>query len=100
MTDQRRILLVDDEPNLLHAVQLYLEDEGYLVLTARNGFEALDVLREKLPDLIVLDVMMPEMDGFETLRRIREVSAVPVIMLTVEGEDADQVKGLRLGADD
>ena len=100
MSDHRRILLVDDEPNLLHAVQLYLEDEGYLVLTARNGFEALEVVREKLPDLVVLDVMMPEMNGFDTLQRIREISSVPVIMLTVRGEEADKVRGLSLGADD
>lgn len=98
--DQRRILVVDDEPDLVHAVRLYLEMEGYLVFAASNGYEALEKVREKLPDLIVLDVMMPEMDGFETLRRIREAHHVPVIMLTVRGEEPDKVRGLQLGADD
>lgn len=100
MADQRRILVVDDEPDLVHAVRLYLEMEGYLVFAASNGYEALEKVREKLPDLVVLDVMMPEMDGFETLERIREAHNVPVIMLTVRGEEADKVRGLQLGADD
>ena len=100
MADQRRILVVDDEPDLVHAVRLYLEMEGYLVFAASNGYEAMEKVREKLPDLVVLDVMMPEMDGFETLERIRDVHNVPVIMLTVRGEEADKVRGLQLGADD
>lgn len=98
--DQRRILVVDDEPDLVHAVRLYLEMEGYLVFAASNGYEALEKVREKLPDLVVLDVMMPEMDGFETLKRIREAHHVPVIMLTVRGEEVDKVRGLQMGADD
>jgi DNA-binding response OmpR family regulator len=100
MDDQRRILVVDDEPDLVHAVRLYLEMEGYLVFAASNGYEALEKVTEKLPDLVVLDVMMPEMDGFETLKRIREAHTVPIIMLTVRGEEADKVRGLQLGADD
>jgi len=100
MAGQRRILVVDDEPDLVHAVRLYLEMEGYLVFAASNGYEAMEKVREKLPDLVVLDVMMPEMDGFETLERIRDVHNVPVIMLTVRGEEADKVRGLQLGADD
>lgn len=101
MDQQRRILVVDDEPGLAHAIQLYLEDEGYTVFTASDGQQALEVLREKLPDLIVLDVMMPRMDGFETLKRIREANwNVPVILLTVRGEERDKVRGLSLGADD
>lgn len=96
----RRVLVVDDEPDLLRAVQLYLEDQGYLVLTAESGRQALDAVRTKLPDLVVLDVHMPDMDGFETLERIRETSNVPVVMLTVQGEEQDKVRGLRLGADD
>jgi two-component system KDP operon response regulator KdpE len=99
-TPERRILIVDDEPNLVDAVRLYLEIEGYLALSATSGAEALGKLRELLPDLIILDVMMPEMDGFETLREIRKVSNVPVIMLTARGEEDDKVRGLRLGADD
>jgi two-component system KDP operon response regulator KdpE len=92
--------VVDDEPDLLRAVQLYLEDLGYTVFIAENGREALEAVRTKLPDLVVLDVRMPEMDGFEVLERIREASNVPVIMLTVQGEEHDKVRGLRLGADD
>jgi two-component system, OmpR family, KDP operon response regulator KdpE len=98
--EPRTILVVDDEPNLRHAVKLYLDEEGYLTFTARNGLEALDAVREKLPDLVVLDVMMPELDGFETLERLRKITTVPVIMLTVKGEESDKIRGLRLGADD
>jgi DNA-binding response OmpR family regulator len=98
--EQRRILVVDDEPDLVHAVRLYLEMEGYLVFAASNGYEALEKVREKLPDLVVMDVMMPEMDGFETLQKLREAHHIPVIMLTVRGEEADKVRGLQMGADD
>ena len=97
---ERRVLVVDDEPHLLHAVQLYLEDEGFTVLTAANGQEALRKVREQLPDAVVMDVQMPGMDGFETLQELRKVSSAPVIMLTVRGEETDKVRGLRLGADD
>jgi two-component system KDP operon response regulator KdpE len=97
---ERRVLVVDDEPHLLHAVQLYLEDEGFTVLTAPNGQEALRKVREQLPDVVVMDVQMPGMDGFETLQELRKASSVPTIMLTVRGEEADKVRGLRLGADD
>jgi len=97
---QRTILIVDDEPNLRHAVKLYLDEEGYTTFTASDGVDALEKIRDKLPDLVVLDVMMPQMDGFETLKRLRQFSNVPVIMLTVRGEEADKVKGLQLGADD
>jgi DNA-binding response OmpR family regulator len=100
MSEQRRILIVDDEPDLLHAIKLYLEEEGYLTFTAGNGVEALEVVREKIPDLVVLDVLMPRLDGFETLKHIREASHVPVIMLTVRGEENDKVRALRMGADD
>jgi two-component system KDP operon response regulator KdpE len=100
MAEGRTILVVDDEPDLLNAVRLYLEDEGYQVLTATNGEEALAKVRTRLPDLIVLDVMMPQMNGFEALGEIRRISNVPVIMLTVKGEESDKVRGLGLGADD
>jgi len=96
----KTILVVDDEPRIIEAVSMNLELEGYQVSAARNGYEALQKLTEDLPDLIILDVMMPEIDGFETLGKIREVSTVPVIMLTVKGEEIDKVKGLDLGADD
>ena len=94
------VLVVDDEPRLVDVVRMNLEIEGYHIVEANNGSEALDRLREDLPDLVVLDVMMPDLDGFETLRRIREVSSVPVIMLTVRQEETDRIRGLEIGADD
>ena len=97
---EHRILIVDDEPNLVDAVRLYLEMEGHVVISAMTGREAIEKIRDLLPDLVILDVMMPEMDGFETLREIRKVSHIPVIMLTARGEEDDKVRGLRLGADD
>lgn len=96
----RVILVVDDEPRIAEAVAMNLELEGYQVLCADNGQEALRKITEELPDLVILDVMMPDMDGFETLRMIREMSNVPVIMLTVKGGETDRVRGLELGADD
>jgi two-component system KDP operon response regulator KdpE len=101
MTEERKhILVVDDEARMVRFVRMNLELEGYQVSTAANGTEALDKVREELPDLVLLDVMMPEMDGYETLERIRQVSSVPVIMLTVKAEEEDKVRGLELGADD
>ncbi|HEY3992551.1 MAG TPA: response regulator transcription factor [Ktedonobacteraceae bacterium] len=94
------ILIVDDEPRIRDFVRMNLELEHYRVEEANNGIEALEKLRDALPDLIVLDVSMPEMDGFEALRHIREVSTVPVIMLTVRQSEADKIRGLDLGADD
>jgi two-component system KDP operon response regulator KdpE len=77
-----------------------LELEGFRVVTAADGYEGLDKVVKQLPDLVILDVMMPHMDGFETLKKIREISAVPVIFLTVRGMEFDRVRGLDLGADD
>lgn len=94
------MLVVDDEPRMIHFIRLNLEHDGYEVIEATSGTEALDNLRDRLPDLILLDVMMPEMDGFETLQLLREISTVPVIMLTAKGEEEDRVRGLELGADD
>ena len=94
------VLVVDDEPRLVDVVRLNLEIEGYRVITAANGFEALERLKTGLPDIVALDVMMPDMDGFETLARIREVSSVPVLMLTVRAEESDRIRGLEIGADD
>ncbi len=96
----RRILVVDDEPDLLRAVRLYLEDLGYTVFVAETGQAALEAVRTMLPDLVVLDVRLPDIDGFTVLERVREASLVPVILLTVQGEEHDKVRGLRLGADD
>lgn len=94
------VLIVDDEPRIRDFVCMNLELERYRVIEACNGIEALEQLRANLPDLVVMDVMMPEMDGFETLRHMREVSNVPVIMLTVRQNDHDKIHGLDLGADD
>ncbi len=97
---RHRILVVDDEPRMIRFIRMNLELEGYQVSEAPNGFEALNKVRDDLPDLVILDVMMPDMDGFETLRLLREVSQVPVIMLTVKADEEDKVRGLELGADD
>jgi DNA-binding response OmpR family regulator len=94
------ILVVDDEKRMVRFIRLNLEQDGFQVISAYNGTEALDQVRRNLPNLILLDVMMPDIDGFEVLRRIREVSTVPVIMLTAKGEEDDRVRGLELGADD
>jgi DNA-binding response OmpR family regulator len=99
-TEGKLILIVDDEPRMIKFIRLNLEMEGYRVDGASNGSEALDKVRRELPDLVLLDVMMPEMDGFETLEHVREISNVPVIMLTVKAEEEDKVRGLELGADD
>ena len=77
-----------------------MELEGHQVLEAHNGLEALEAIRTKLPDIVLLDIMMPELDGYETLRMLREFSSIPVIMLTAKGEENDRVYGLELGADD
>ncbi|NPA31050.1 MAG: response regulator transcription factor, partial [Chloroflexi bacterium] len=95
-----KILVVDDEKRIVHFIRLNLEHDGFEVLAAYNGTEALKRVREDLPDLVLLDVMLPDMDGFEVLRLIREVSDVPVIMVTAKGEEEDIVRGLELGADD
>ena len=97
---RRRILVVDDEPRMIHFIRLNLEHDGFEVYEATSGLKTLDQFRDQLPDLILLDVMMPDIDGFETLRLIREISNVPVIMLTAKGDEEDRVKGLELGADD
>jgi two-component system KDP operon response regulator KdpE len=94
------ILVVDDEKRMVRFIRLNLEQDGFRVISAYNGTEALDQVRRNLPNMILLDVMMPDIDGFEVLRRIREVSSVPVIMLTAKGEEDDRVRGLELGADD
>src|SRR3981081_393860 len=99
-TSQRCILVVDDEPHLFRAVRMYLELQGYAVFGAQSGEEALEAVRDRLPDLVILDVMLPGLDGFETLRELRRVSNVPVIMLTSLAEEDQSVRGLTLGADD
>jgi len=96
----RRILVVDDEERMVRFIRLNLEHDGFEVVEAFSGQQAMDRLRETLPDLVLLDVMLPDIDGFEVLRLIRENNEVPVIMLTAKGEEDDRVQGLELGADD
>jgi DNA-binding response OmpR family regulator len=95
-----RILVVDDEPRYVRAIQVNLEASGYQVLTARNGLAAVECAAMEEPDLIILDVRMPGLDGFQACERIHEFSTAPVIMLTALAEDTDKVKGLDVGADD
>ena len=98
--DQRRILIVDDEPGLRELVRIKLEHEGFRVVQAGNGIEGLELVREEHPDLVILDVMMPEMDGWEMCRKLREFSQLPVLMLTAKVQSKDIVTGLESGADD
>ncbi|MBN1188695.1 MAG: response regulator transcription factor [Dehalococcoidales bacterium] len=95
-----RILAVDDEPNILELIRLYLGQEGYQVETVSTGGEALARLAAFNPDLVVLDLMLPDLDGFEVCRRIRTKSNVPIVMLTARREDTDKIVGLEIGADD
>jgi DNA-binding response OmpR family regulator len=94
------ILVVDDEPQIVRLVRAYLEEAGFHVVTASDGQEALYVARHEKPDLVVLDVLMPRMDGLEFTRRIRRERNVPIIMLTARAEETDRIVGLELGADD
>jgi two-component system alkaline phosphatase synthesis response regulator PhoP len=96
----KTILIVDDEPEIVRFVRAYLEDAGYRVVVASEGQEALFVARHERPDLVILDLMMPGMDGWDFVRRYRQERGTPVIMLTARVEEGDQVKGLELGADD
>jgi DNA-binding response OmpR family regulator len=95
-----RVLVVDDEPMVRDVLSRYLEREGYDVIEAADGRSALDRIGEQDPDLVVLDLMLPEVDGYEVLKGIRASSTTPVIMLTARGEETDRIVGLELGADD
>jgi DNA-binding response OmpR family regulator len=97
---QQRLLLVDDDIRLTEAIALYLRRAGYAVSVAHDGMRALDAYETERHDLIVLDVMMPGMDGWEVCRRLRETSWVPIIMLTARSDESDRVMGLHMGADD
>lgn len=97
---QFRILVVDDEERILNFLRAKLKALGYEALTASNGLEAVEQAQAQEPDLIVLDLIMPKMDGFETLKEVRSFSSVPVIILSAKGADVDKIKGLGLGADD
>jgi DNA-binding response OmpR family regulator len=95
-----RILVVDDEPRFVRLVEANLNTEGFEVIKAKSGQQAVDLTVSEKPDLVLLDVMMPEMDGFQACERIREFSTVPIIMLTAKGEEDQRVRGLNIGADD
>ena len=94
------ILVVDDEIRISRMIRMNLEHDGYDVIEANTGQQALDMVRSRMPNLVILDVMMPGLDGFETLSILREISQVPVIMLTAKSEEEDRIRGLELGADD
>ncbi|HSM23677.1 MAG TPA: response regulator transcription factor [Anaerolineaceae bacterium] len=96
----KTILVVDDEERMARFIRLNLEHDGFQVVEAYRGMQAMQKYRDSLPDLVLLDVMMPDIDGFEVLSMLREISNVPVIMLTAKGEEDDRVRGLELGADD
>ncbi len=95
-----KIMIVDDDSNICELLRLYLEKEGFSTVIARNGMQALDLFAAETPDLILLDVMMPELDGWQVCREIRKKSNCPIIMITAKGEVFDKVLGLELGADD
>ena len=97
---QKLILVVDDEPKIVRLARDYLEKDGFRVLSAYDGVSALAAARREHPDLVVLDLMLPGMDGWEVCRALRHESDVPIIMLTARAEESDQVAGLELGADD
>ena len=100
MKDKPYILIVDDDPNIAHLVQLYLEKEGFDVKVAQRGDDALNEFRKLPPDLMLLDLMLPGVDGWQVLKTVRKTSTIPVIMLTAKDETFDKVLGLELGADD
>ena len=96
----KTVLVVDDEPHVVEFIAMNLELEGFRVVRAANGYEALEKAAREMPDLVVLDIMMPDLDGFETLEKLRDISAIPVIFLSAKGEEVDRIRGLDLGADD
>lgn len=95
-----RILIVDDEPRFIRLIEANLQTEGYAIIKAKDGKQAVEQAASAKPDLVLLDVMMPEMDGFQACERIRQFSNVPIIMLTARGEEDQRIRGLNLGADD
>lgn len=100
--EHKRLLLIDDDPNLILLVKDYLEFRGYEVITAENGREALEVLEQEIPDMIICDVMMPEMDGYQFVNQVRQddrTSWIPILFLSAKGQSQDKIKGLNIGAD-
>lgn len=100
MSGRTRVLVVDDDINICELIRLYLEKEGYEVLTVYNGKAGLDTFADSAPHIVILDIMLPAIDGWQVCREIRKISNIPIIMLTAKGETFDKVLGLELGADD
>ena len=100
MTKPRKILIVDDDTNICELLRLYIEKEGFETAIAYNGVQALKLFEQEKPELVMLDIMLPELDGWQVCREIRKTSQTPIIMLTAKGEVFDKVLGLELGADD
>src|SRR5579859_6490631 len=100
MMTTETILVVDDEQNIIELATMYLTQEGYRVVAARDGVAALDRVKTERPALVVLDLMLPKLDGWEVCRRLRSESDLPIIMLTARDDDVDKIVGLELGADD
>lgn len=100
MSYEARLLIIEDDAKLVKALDLYLSKAGYEVISAADGTEGLRKFHQQRPDLIILDIMLPKTDGWRVCRRIRDISDIPIIMLTARGQEADKVKGLRMGGDD
>src|SRR5665647_2707993 len=100
MKMKTNILVIDDDVNICELIRLYIEKEGYSAIVAYDGVKGLDAFRKNAPSLVLLDIMLPGMDGWQVCREVRKVSNIPIIMLTAKGETFDKVLGLELGADD
>jgi len=100
MGDKNKLLIIEDDADLVKALELYFSRAGYEVVTAGNGLEGLQQLYSERPDMVILDIAMPKMDGWEVCQRIRELSDVPIVILTARVQEDERVKGLKLGADD
>ena len=101
-TDNKQLLLVDDDPNLILLVKDYLEFRGYDVIAAESGNEAIEILKQRTPDLIICDVMMPDMDGYSLVKSIRgdsKTQSIPILLLSAKGQNQDRIKGFNIGAD-
>ncbi|ADQ40943.1 two component transcriptional regulator, winged helix family [Caldicellulosiruptor acetigenus I77R1B] len=95
-----KILVIDDDVKICEVIKLYLEKEGFEVVVAHNGMDGIAMFKNEMPDLVILDIMLPKKDGYEVCRELRKISNIPIIMLTAKGETFDKVLGLELGADD
>lgn len=100
VTDMKNILVCDDDKEIVDAIEIYLQQEGYHILKAYDGEQALEILREQEVHLLIMDIMMPRLDGIRATLKIREESSIPIIMLSAKSEDADKILGLNIGADD